>query len=103
MAISLAPAPPNRPLGGSGIRRPWLLISVVAALICLSLFRTASAWGKAFGVADTSWEGTSELYSLAQQELGKARVEVLAAIDFERLGRDDGLLVLHPERELDYN
>jgi hypothetical protein len=62
-----------------------------------------SAAAKGFEVADTGWEGTSELYALAQQELGKGRVEVVASIDYEHLGKDDGLLVLHPERELDYN
>ena len=70
-------------------------------VLALSLTRSAS--GKGFEVADTSWEGTSELYALAQQELGKAKVEVLAAADFDQLGKEDGLLVLHPERELDYN
>jgi len=103
MAISLAPAAPDRPPGGSGIRRRRLAISAAAALALLSLFRIGSAWGKGFEVSDTSWEGTSELYSLAQQELGKAKVQVLAAVDFEHLGKDDGLLVLHPERDLDYN
>ena len=91
----------NRPSGGSAIRRAWLRISAAAALASLSVCASANA--KGFEVADTSWEGTSELYALAQQELGKARVEVLAAADFDRLGKDDGLLVLHPERELDYN
>ncbi len=103
MAISLAPAGLNRPPGGLKIRRHWLPISTAAALIFLILLLAASASAKGFEVADTSWEGTSELYALAQQELGKARVEVLASADFERLRKDDGLLVLHPERELDYN
>jgi len=103
MAISLAPGVLNRPPGGSGIRRRWLSISAAAALLCVWLPFSSSAWGKGFEVSDTSWEGTSELYALAQQELGKEKVEVLAAADFERLGKDDGLLVLHPERELDYN
>jgi len=102
MATSLAPAAPNRPLGGSKILRRWLPISAAAALIFLSVLAAAPAWAKGFEVADTGWEGTSELYALAQQELGKAKVEVLASADFERLGKDDGLLVLHPERELDY-
>ncbi len=70
-------------------------------LACVMSVR--AAWAKGFDVADTSWEGTSELYALAQRELGKARVEVLASVDYEHLGKDDGLLVLHPERELDYN
>jgi hypothetical protein len=60
-------------------------------------------WAKAFEISDSGWEGTSELYALAQQELGKARVEVLASVDYEHLAKDDGLLVLHPETELDYN
>ena len=64
---------------------------------------SADAVGKAFDVSETSWEGTREFYALAQQELGKGRVEVLASLDYERLEKRDGLLVLHPERELDYN
>ena len=101
MAISLAPAALNRPPGGTGSRRLIARISVAAAAIVLTLCGVAAA--KGFEIADTSWEGTSELYALAQQELGKTRVEVVASIDYEHLGKDDGLLVLHPERELDYN
>ena len=79
-------------------------ISVAAALASVALFAMAqSVAAKGFEVADTGWEGTSEFYALAQRELGKARVEVLASVDFEHLGKDDALLVLHPERELDYN
>jgi hypothetical protein len=77
-------------------------ISAAAALIFLSASGAGTAWAKGFEVADSSWEGTSELYALAQRELGKTKVEVLASVDFEKLGKDDGLLVLHPERELDY-
>jgi len=101
MAISLAPETANRPLGGrcDAVRRTR--ISVAAALLLLGVSRSAAGTG--FEIADTSWEGTSELYALAQQELGKTRVEVVASVDYEHLGKDDGLLVLHPERELDYN
>lgn len=101
MAISLAPIAVNRPLGGTVAWVRRLRISGSAALIVLSLGGLARA--KAFDVVDTTWEGTSELYALAQHELGKARVEVVASVDYEHLGKDDGLLVLHPERELDYN
>jgi hypothetical protein len=83
--------------------RRWLAISAGAALSLLSLTLAVPAWGKGFEVADSSWEGTSELYALAQQELGKDKVEVLASANFERLSKDDALLILHPERELDYN
>ncbi|MEP7050730.1 MAG: DUF4350 domain-containing protein [Pseudomonadota bacterium] len=101
MAFSLAAATANRPWGRLA-RRLWIgLISAGAGLTVLALGTRALARG--FDVSDSSWEGTSELYALAQQELGKARVEVLAAVDYERLSKDDGLLVLHPEVELDYN
>lgn len=103
MAISLAPAALNRPLGGSRSERRWLAISAGAALLCSSVSFAGVARAKGFEIADTSWEGTSELYALAQQELGKEKVEVLASVDFEHLGKNDSLLVLHPERELDYN
>lgn len=78
-------------------------LSAAAGVFFLVSALVGSALAKPFDVADTTWEGTSELYALAQRELGKARVEVLSAIDYERLSKDDGLLVLHPERELDYN
>jgi hypothetical protein len=70
-------------------------------LIALTL--AASAVAKSFEIADTTWEGASEFYALAQQDLGKARVEVVATIDYEHLAKDDGLIILHPEVELDYN
>jgi len=101
MAVSLASAVRNRPLGGVRHALASALFSAVAGLICLTFCECASA--KAFEVADSSWEGTSELYAVAQQELGKARVEVVASIDYEHLTKDDGLLVLHPEVDLDYN
>ena len=103
MATSLGPGEHNRPPGGSAFRRRWLPISAATALLAAALAASGSAWGKAFEIADTSWEGSSELYALAQQELGKDKVQVLATVDFDRLSKDDGLLILHPERELDYN
>jgi len=104
MAISLAPAAVNRPLGGLRTRPVRGQISAVAGLLLLALVSVAApVFAKAFEISDSGWEGTSELYALAQQELGKGRVEVLASLDYEHLGKDDGLLVLHPESELDYN
>ncbi len=101
MAFSLASAAANRPLGGARHRLRQARISAAAGLIFLLLALAAAA--KSFEIADTGWEGTSEFYALAQQDLGKARVEVVATIDYEHLSKDDALLVLHPEVELDYN
>jgi hypothetical protein len=101
MAISLASLGANRPLGGLCRRLRQARISGTAGLLFLAL--AASAAAKSFEIADAGWEGTSEFYALAQQELGKARVEVVATIDYQRLTKDDGLVILHPEVELDYN
>jgi hypothetical protein len=101
MAFSLASWATNRPLGGLAKNLRRGRISVAAGLIFLVVAVAAAA--KSFEIADTGWEGTSEFYALAQQDLGKARVEVLATIDYEHLSKDDGLIILHPEVELDYN
>jgi len=101
MAFSLASWAANRPLGGLSKNLRRGRISVTAGVLFLVLAVSAAA--KSFEIADTSWEGTSEFYALAQQDLGKARVEVLATVDYEHLSKDDALLILHPEVELDYN
>jgi hypothetical protein len=101
MAFSLASAAPNRPSGGHWARLRRARFSVAAGLLFLVL--ASSALAKSFEIADTGWEGTSEFFALAQEELGKARVEVVASIDYEHLNKDDGLIILHPEVELDYN
>ncbi len=75
----------------------------MALLLLFAFGVSRPAAAKGFEVSDPSWEGTSELYALAQQGLGKGRVQVLAALDYEHLGKEDGVLILHPEVELDYN
>jgi hypothetical protein len=107
MASSKTPGsknrPPNRRRAAQALRRRPLPISAAAGLLFASLLLVASAWGKAFEIADTSWEGTSELYALSQQQLGKDKVQVAALVDYDHLTKEDALLLLHPERELDYN
>lgn len=56
----------------------------------------------AFDVADATWEGTSELLAMAREQLGADRVRVLAKLDYATLSPKDGLLILHPEVEIDY-
>lgn len=77
-------------------------------LLGLSLLFLGLAWpgvarAGAFDFNDTSWEGTSELLSLARTRLGSSRVEIVAVLDWERLRPADGLLVLHPTVEVDYD
>lgn len=77
-------------------------------LLGLSLLFLGLAWpgvarAGAFDFNDTTWEGTSELLSLARTRLGSSRVEIVAVLDWERLRPADGLLVLHPTVEVDYD
>jgi hypothetical protein len=74
-----------------------MLVALLAALVWLPP-RTA---GAAFEVSDVEWQGTSELFEIARAELGRQRVEVVGTLDYGTLKPADGVLVLHPEVELD--
>jgi hypothetical protein len=78
--------------------------SVLAGLLlALALLRAAPAEAGAFDVNDTGWEGSSELLELAREALGADRIVIAAVLDWEQLTPRDGLLVLHPTSELDYD
>jgi hypothetical protein len=55
----------------------------------------------AFEVNDPEWEGTSELLDIARAELGRDRVEIVGTLDYGKLDANDGVLVLHPEVDID--
>src|SRR6186713_472733 len=57
----------------------------------------------AFEFRDDGWEGTSELLELARQQLGKERVQLVAALDYGALKPEDGIIILHPQARLDYD
>ena len=44
----------------------------------------------AFEFRDDGWEGTSELLELARQQLGKERVQLVAALDYGAAAKPDG-------------
>lgn len=73
------------------------------ALLFLGLAWPGVARAGAFDFNDTTWEGTSELLALARTRLGSSRVEIVAVLDWERLRPADGLLVVHPTVEVDYD
>src|SRR5262245_28094812 len=77
-------------------------LSVQAKALSLLLTVVTPAWG-AFDASETGWEGGSGLLELARQRLGRERVEIVSALDFEKLSPADGILVLHPEVDLDYD
>lgn len=77
-------------------------LSVQAKALSLLLTVVTPALA-AFDASDAGWEGGSVLLELARQRLGRERVEIVSALDFEKLSPSDGILVLHPEVDLDYD
>src|SRR5690606_13533008 len=75
----------------------WLV-----ALAGVALLVTAHRANAAFAANDTSWEGGSELLALCRERLGEDRVKLAATLDFDALEPGDGVLILHPNVELDY-
>jgi hypothetical protein len=73
---------------------------VVGALLLLLLVVSGRRAWAAFELNDREWEGGSELLEIAREELGRERVELVGTLDFEQLSPNDGVLVLHPENEL---
>jgi hypothetical protein len=55
----------------------------------------------AFEVNDAEWQGSSELLAIARAELGNPRVAVVGTLDYEALKPEDGVLLLHPEVDID--
>jgi hypothetical protein len=76
--------------------RPLASALGLAAVLCAK-----GALGAAFDVADTTWEGCSELYGIAVSELGDGRVKPVAVLDWNEVGPSDGVLVLHPLQSMD--
>jgi hypothetical protein len=54
-----------------------------------------------FEANDAEWQGASELLALARAELGAERVAIVGTLDYESLKPEDGVLLLHPEVEID--
>lgn len=75
---------------------------MLAPLLAVVLLFGGSARAAPFEPGDTSWEGGSELLSVARTRLGTTRVELVATLDWSELTPADGLLVMHPKTELDY-
>jgi hypothetical protein len=47
------------------------------------------------------WEGLSQLVRMAEADLGPQRVVVASTLDLRQLRREDGVLLVHPERVVD--
>jgi hypothetical protein len=63
--------------------------------------RRAAGASRPFDPASDDWQGLSELVRMARDDLGASRVIVAPALDLSQLEREDALLLVHPERDLD--
>lgn len=77
----------------------WWLAWVMTLAVVLVTRETRAA----FEYRDEGWEGSSELLKLAREQLGKDRVQLVAALDYAALKPEDGVLILHPQTRLDYD
>lgn len=102
--LTLDPRPSHQRRHGAG--RLWpraarcMLGWMVAALASAATAGAVPGHG-AFRFNDAGWEGTSEMLELARQSLGASRIRILAAIDYDELKPEDGLLIVHPTLRLD--
>ena len=78
------------------VLRRWLAVAASALTLAF-----AGAAGAAFELADTSWEGCSELLGMARELLGTERVILTATLDWRALTSNDAVLLVHPTSPLD--
>ena len=78
------------------------VFSLIVAFFGMFFFDVSAASAAAFDVNDTTWEGTSELLALARERLGRERVRIVKKLDYAALKAADGVLILHPEVELEF-
>jgi uncharacterized protein DUF4350 len=71
---------------------------VCCALLCGV---APAALATPFDARSDDWEGLSQLVRVAQSELGTARVAVTTTLALGDLKREDGILMVHPDRALD--
>lgn len=100
-------APPQvrlriRTFGRSAQAATRFVFSAIVVLFGTLFFDVSAASAAAFDVNDTSWEGTSELLALARERLGRERVRIVKKLDYGALKPADGVLILHPEVELEF-
>jgi hypothetical protein len=84
-------------------QRSWLRRFAALALLFLTPWWVlyAPPAQAAFEANDAEWQGSSELLAIARAELGSARVVIVGTLDYEALKPEDGVLLLHPEVEID--
>lgn len=68
---------------------------------CAVVLTAGVARAVPFDPDSDDWEGLSQLVSMAQSELGPQRVIVTSTLSLRELRREDGVLIIHPQRVVD--
>lgn len=87
----------SRRLAGRSRVRPAPLGLLVFLGVTLLIAASASA---AFEFTRPGWESSSQMLRRVRERLGQERVVLVAQIDWGKLKPQDGLLILHPTREI---
>jgi hypothetical protein len=77
------------------------LVATLSLAFAWLLFDGRRAEASPFDPRGEDWEGLSQLVRMAQAQLGPQRVIVTSRLDLGDLGREDGIVLVHPERTLD--
>ena len=88
--------PPTLAMSGAMLS-PLMTRRVIAALWFIAVFViTGDLPAKPFEVGDQEWEGLSELYQIARNELGASNVETVGVLDWGDIEPEDGGLGAAP-------
>ena len=72
-------------------------------MFAVLLTTSSLAAAAAFDSTDTGWEGCSQLFALAKDELGTNRVRVIQSLDYSALVPSDAVIFLHPTVDIRFH
>ncbi len=74
---------------------------VWAAVLLTTALTAGVAIAKPLDLDGHDWEGLSDFLQAAHEEIGDGRVIATSTLDFDDVKKEDGIVLVHPERSLD--
>lgn len=94
----------NKPLAEcyrDAVLRAWRLALGIAIFLLLLLMLPGRASATPVDPKGQDWEGYAQLVQMAREELGASHVLTPGTLDYRKLDRTDGIVIVHPENALD--
>jgi len=85
----------------AGRTPPPLSLLLALALASLATLTARPSAASPFDPRGDDWEGLSQFVRMAEAELGPQRVIVTSTLNLHDLGREDGVILVHPEHFVD--